>query len=224
MSKRSYSQKTKKLALDRVSRGVTYELVRERLKVPKSTLSWWARSKGKTVDRSKQIAHLARAREAALRAIAIKKSERVVRAESDAQSLANAVPVTKREISKSLLAMLYWAEGGKQEGNLKFTNTDPDLVLLFLSLLRKSYPLDETRLHIARLIHSYHDQSTLINFWSEKLDIPPSQFWKTYIKPRSGRKKQYRRNFYGICNLHYASTPIQRELLALGRALGKRLD
>lgn len=221
MLKKRYTLEVKNLALKLIAEGATYRTVREKLGVAKSTLSLWAKGQGRVPDRAKQLAHLAYARKLALATIAIGKSQRISQALSNAEHIARSVPLHSVEVSKSLLAMLYWAEGGKQEGNFKFTNTDPQLVALFLSLLRKSYEIDETRLYVALQIHSYHEREKTINFWSKKLKIPASQFWKVYLKPRSG-KREYRRNFYGICNLHYASTPIQREVLALGQALAKQ--
>jgi hypothetical protein len=221
MSKIRHTKDTHRRALELVGKGITYEAIREKLGVPKSTLSVWVSTRGKKPDRTKQIAHLKRARKLATATLSFQKSQRILQAITSAEQTARILLIEKIEINKSLLAMLYWAEGGKQEGNMKFTNTDADLVQLFLSLLRKSYRIEEARLRVALQIHSYHDKNEAISFWSRKLRIPKNQFWKPYLKPRSGRR-EYRRNFHGICNLHYASTPIQRELLALGKTLAKR--
>lgn len=173
---------------------------------------------GKKPDRTRQLAHLNVARIAAAEAVRRAKSSRIAQANLTAINLARELPINKEEIGKSLLAMLYWAEGGKQDGNMKFTNTDPDLMLFFITLLRKQYPTEEKRFRVALQLHSYHRSKEEVNFWSKILNIPISQFWKIYRKPRGGRRT-YRRNSHGICNIHYASSAIQRELLALGREL-----
>jgi hypothetical protein len=118
--------------------------------------------------------------------------------------------------------MLYWAEGGKTEGNMKFTNTDSDLVLVFLTLLRRAYPIDEARVRIGLQIHNYHDKREVVSFWSRKLNVPESQFWKPYLKPR-GKGKKYRQNFAGICNVHYSSSAIQLELMSIARGMVDKL-
>lgn len=53
-----------------------------------------------------------------------------------------------KEMEKSMLAMLYWSEGSKGRGMLKFANTDPRLMLLFITLLRRCYFLDERKFRV----------------------------------------------------------------------------
>ncbi len=199
--------------------GNTYAQIQKKYPVPKSTLSYWFSRVGKKQDRTRQLAHLHIARIASAKAKNRQKAARLKEAGDTARRVATHVPIHNEAFGKSLLAMLYWGEGGKTDCNMKFTNTDPELVSLFASLLRMHYSIDETRFRIGLQIHSYHDPKEILNFWSEKLSVPTSQFWKIYLKPRSGKKKEYRRNFYGICNLHYASSAIQRELIALGKEI-----
>jgi transposase-like protein len=223
MSRRRYLEGDKQKILALIREGVSYSKIQRDFGVPKSTLSYWVSSQGTVRDTSKQKAHLELARAASAASLRAKKVARLNLAVKSAQEIGAALSIEQTEIGKSLLAMLYWAEGGKQDGNMKFTNTDPDLVYLFLELLRKHYQIDESRLHVALLVHPYHNQGEVIDFWSDKLKINKSQFWKVYIKPRSGLRKEYRRNFYGICNVHYASCAIQRELIALGKYLAANI-
>ena len=212
----------KQKALELVRQGSTYVQIQKELGIPKSTLSVWVNQIGKKPDRARQLAHLNVARIAATATLRRNKESRIAQAALAATQLADAISINKEEVGKALLAMLYWAEGGKQDGNMKFTNTDPNLVVFFVTLLRKQYAVDEKRFHVALQLHSYHLSKEELSFWSKVLNIPISQFWKIYRKPRGGRRT-YRRNSHGICNLHYASSSIQRELLALGRKLALRV-
>ncbi|MSR70590.1 hypothetical protein EXS62_00950 [Candidatus Kaiserbacteria bacterium] len=217
-----YPEKTKQKALELVQLGKTYAQIQTNLAIPKSTLSVWVNQLGKRPDRTRQLAHLRVARIASAAALRRSKDSRIAQATLVATQLAGVTPIDRKEVGKALLAMLYWAEGGKQDGNMKFTNTDPNLVVFFITLLRKQYAVDEKRLHVALQLHSYHRSKDELNFWSKILHIPVSQFWKIYRKPRGGRRT-YRRNSHGICNLHYASSSIQRELIALGRELALKI-
>lgn len=218
-----YPEETKRRVLELGSLGNTYAQIQKKYPVPKSTLSFWFSRAGKKQNRTRQLAHLRLARAASAKSKNKQKAARVKEAMEIARGIAVHVPIYEETFGKSLLAMLYWGEGGKTDCNMKFTNTDPELVSLFASLLRIHYPIDETRFRIGLQIHSYHDPKKILDFWSRKLGIPTSQFWKIYLKPRSGKKKEYRRNFYGICNLHYASSAIQRELIALGKEISLRV-
>ena len=218
-----YPEETKRRVLELGSLGSTYAQIQKKYPVPKSTLSFWFSHAGKKQDRAEQLAHLRIARIASIKAKNRQKALRVKEAGDTARRIATHVPILQEAVGKALLAMLYWAEGGKTDGNMKFTNTDPELILVFISLLRKYYKIDESRLRIGLLVHYYHNRSRVRQFWSEKLQISTTQFWKIYLKPRSGKKRNYKRNFYGICNLHYSSSAIQRELIALGKEISLRV-
>ncbi|MBI5405646.1 hypothetical protein HY972_01230 [Candidatus Kaiserbacteria bacterium] len=214
-----YPEETKKRVLELGALGNTYAQIQKKYPIPKSTLSYWFSRAGKKQDRTQQLAHLRLARIASIAAKNRQKASRIKEAEGAAKQVATRVPILQEAVGKALLAMLYWAEGGKTDGSMKFTNTDPELMLIFISLLRKHYKINESRLRVGLLVHYYHNRSQTRQFWSEKLHIPTTQFWKIYLKPRSGKKRNYKRNFYGICNLHYSSSAIQRELIALGKEI-----
>lgn len=203
--------------------GQTYAQIQKKYPVPKSTLSYWFSRAGKKQDRTRQLDHLRLARIASIKSKNRQKELRIKEAGAAARHVATRVPILQKAVGKALLAMLYWTEGGKTDGSMKFTNTDPELVSLFLSLLRENYDIDESRLRVGLLVHYYHNRNQTRQFWSKKLHIPAKQFWKIYLKPRSGKKKGYKRNYYGICNLHYSSSAIQRELIALGKELSFRV-
>ena len=50
-----------------------------------------------------------------------------------------------KEVQKAFLSLLYWAEGQKlpERGSpVKFANTDPRMILLFVTLLKQCYSID----------------------------------------------------------------------------------
>lgn len=223
MPGKRYEPDVKRAVLKLGKSGKSYPQIQERFPIPKSTLSVWFKNAGRKPDRSKQLEHLRRIRLISAAAKHTQKQARLTRAITLAGTEAAALPLHRKDVAKALLAMLYWAEGGKQDGNFKFTNTDPVLMRTYLSLLRKSYVIDESKLRVALHVHYYHRHRETLTFWSKELAIPKSQFWRIYVKKRS-ESKRFRKNFRGICHLHYGSSAIQRELIALGKALAVRLD
>ena len=118
---------------------------------------------------------------------------------------------------KALLAMLYWAEGAKGRNDIvNFANTDPQLTELFIFLLRESYQLDESKFRVRIHLHYYHNEARVKKFWSELLNIPISQFGKTYWKKR-GTNKIYRKNEAGICFVRYNSMALKEEIMSYAR-------
>ena len=116
---------------------------------------------------------------------------------------------------KMIGTMLYWAEGYKTEkaSGVDFANSDPDMVLVFLNFLRSRYILDQHRLHFSLYHYSDQEQVHLIDFWSNKLGVPASQFKNHYIKkdPQINRRKMA----YGVLHVRYNDKKMLRDLLNL---------
>lgn len=127
-----------------------------------------------------------------------------------------------RDLEKAVLSMLYWAEGAKTFGVLQFSNTDPNLVKLFLTLLRKNYQIDESRLRVQLHLHYYHPRIKTKEFWSTLLDIPINQFNKIANKPRSVGKR-FRKNSWGICGLRYNDREVLARVVNFGYFLGEKM-
>jgi hypothetical protein len=121
--------------------------------------------------------------------------------------------------------MLYWAEGTKspKSGAFIFVNTDPALLNLYITTLRNTFPIIESKFRIGLQIHEYHNSEAAILFWSNCLNIPKSQFWKIYVKKRSKHKK-FRENFQGMCSIYYGDRTIRDELLSLGKLLAQNIS
>lgn len=126
------------------------------------------------------------------------------------------------QTSKIILSMLYWAEGSKRDRQVTFANTDPKLSLLFITLFRKCYQIDEKRLRLRIYLHYYHKKKASLNFWSQLLDVPINQFQKTYFKSRS-KTKRFRQNYAGICFIRYADVAIKDKIMQLAFAFADRI-
>jgi len=114
-------------------------------------------------------------------------------------------------------ALIYWCEGAKSANCVDFTNSDAQLVSLFLKLFRSCFAISESRLRVSLHVHDYHDIDTQINFWSKVTSIPKQQFIKPYQKPHTG--KQIRDNYQGCVSIRYHNTEIARQLMACAKAM-----
>ncbi len=205
--------------------GKSYAEIQKQFPIPKSTLSVWLGEKCKGVfDRKAQLEHLKKIRLIARETIQKNRLDRNAIPAEKGRALAKKFALTNTKTRKALLAMLYWAEGAKYEGvhGLKFVNTDPRLAVLYLSLLRTCFPIDESRLRIRIHVHHYHNKKESLIFWSNTLKVPTTQFGKFYVKKRSVQRR-FRRNFMGICFIYYPSNAIRIELLELAYALSARV-
>lgn len=216
-----YSKETKRVIEQWRARGKSYSEITRRFNVPKSTLSTWLNKKYKGLySRERQLRHLANARPLALAAIQrrIERENSFIR-EKVAMEF-KTYPLGEIGLQKSILAALYWAEGAKhgRMSGIKFANTDPALLRLFLILLRNCFHPDEKRFHVILHVHYYHSKKECEHFWSKQLDIPLTQFWKTYVKRRSVTKR-FRKNFVGICFLYHSDSRLRKEMMELAHQL-----
>jgi hypothetical protein len=124
-------------------------------------------------------------------------------------------------LQKVLCSFLYWGEGGKSESCVSFVNSDPEMIKMFLYLLRSSYNLDESKLRGLVHVHEYHNETEIKLFWSQITRIPLSQFTKSYLKPHTGKIKRI--GFKGTIRINYYDSKIAYELKTFYNEIVKRL-
>lgn len=218
-----YSQDTREKVARLRQEGKTYAEIRKLYNVPKSTLSNWLGKKYAGIfDTEARLEHLKKIRKLSASTLRKAKIDRDEVHAARGRNFAQSLPSHNPALQKALLAMLYWAEGKKGGGALVFANTDPRLVLLYITMLRNCFTIDESKLRARVHLHYYHNKKESLRYWSELLKIPVDQFGKLYIKKRS-RSKKFRQNFKGICFVIYSNTGFLKEMLALGEALGSRV-
>lgn len=72
------------------------------------------------------------------------------------------------------ISALYWAEGSKKDFGL--SNTDPDLIRVFINGLRKVFNVEEERLRISIRIFEDMDREKCLDFWSGVVGISKDKF------------------------------------------------
>jgi hypothetical protein len=113
---------------------------------------------------------------------------------------------------------LYAGEGGKRPGGVKFANSDPRMILAFVTWLRRFFDVDEQRLRVKLYLHEDLDLATAIEFWSALTGIPDSQFYKPY---RAVADATIRRNrhIHGCPGIVYSCTVTHRRVMAMIEAV-----
>lgn len=225
IKKQRYPAESKMRARELRILGKTYKEIRDALKIPRSTLcTWLAKEALFPFDRETQLKHLENIRPLAIAAKHKKKETETQEIAVKIREEFSSFPTNDKHISKTILAMLYWAEGAKYEGvsGLRFVNTDPKLMKLYITLLRKCFEIDENRFWVRLHLHYYHPIKSSRRYWADILGISEAQFAPVYIKKRS-RHKRFRKNFKGICLLTYNESSIRKDLMALGQILHDKL-
>lgn len=119
---------------------------------------------------------------------------------------------------KIFLALLYWGEGAKTNGNFWFINSDPGMISLYMLLLRKSFSVDEGRFKVWLHLHEYHHREEMIVFWSKVTGICKNQF-SVYNKPHTGINKKL--GYKGCLSIRYKDSKILKEIFIIIKRLCK---
>jgi len=219
-----WSQDIKNSAVRLRKQNLSYGEIIKRLGVSRSTLFTWIGGMKRPgyITASDMRLHMKRIQKLATIAIRRERVERLEAITSRVKKEVSLFPVNNIVYLKSMLSMLYWAEGSKGRGQIVFANTDPKLALLFLTMLRKVYRIDESKLRVRLHLHSYHNVDQSTKFWSDLLKISESKFGKIYIKERSKTKK-FRENFAGICFIKYYSENLRFEILEVADQIAKKI-
>lgn len=217
----SYSMNTVIKAKELRRKGYSLGEIATKFQISKSTASLWTSKEKQTKFGLKRIVNRQDlARKKAF--LTIEKKRGIVRKqiwEKSKQTLKE-IRLT-RPLSKLISSIFMWTEGEKGDfGRLGFTNSDPQMVCTFLSLLRRSFPLDESKLRALVHIHEYHDEKEIIKFWSEKTKISKDQFTKSYLKPHTG--KRIRNNYMGSIHINYYDYKVARELASIYNMFAKK--
>lgn len=193
-------------------------------KIPKSTLSYWCAGIALSDPQRENIKQLilksgAQGRIAALK-VNREKRERYL-AEIDRQNGWVKGAVENVEVAKLVLAALYLGEGTKRPSAVIFANSNPEIIGLFLKLLRSVYPIDERKFRCTLMCRADQDVAKLEKFWSKYTGISRKLFKPTRIDPRTVGKPSINKEYRGVCRIDYYSAHLVNDILSVGKMLCK---
>lgn len=112
--------------------------------------------------------------------------------------------------------MLYWAEGSKSRNAVKFVNSDPAMVRLFVDFLRGEYGVSDTSFRIWCNLFADHAerQYEIEQFWLDTLDLPRScpRTSTVNVYSKHSQKKRQNKLPYGTVRVCVHSTAIVQSI------------
>ena len=190
----------------RSEEGLALNEIADRLQVSKSSVSFWVRD---VVLSEEQAAQLASQNPLLNRQF---RSSQVSRERARAARAACQEEGRERARQADPLhaagCMLYWAEGSKSRCTVAFTNSDPDMVDLFVRFLERCY--DVPRQRMVAYVNCHDDCASVTEieqFWLERLQFDRSQLRKTTVNYHSSYSKRKRcgKLVYGTCRVSFES-------------------
>ena len=122
---------------------------------------------------------------------------------------------------------LYWAEGGKKHRRVVLTNSDPNMIRLWIFWLQKCMGVNKDRLTCCVGINQIHEYriEKVQDYWLKVVGVPINQFLKPSFKKVQNKKiyKNHDRH-YGTLTLRVRrSTNMNYEILGQIDQLKKQL-
>ena len=211
------------------SKGKTYSEIRRALdiSIPKSTLSNWCQDVVLPDWYNAKIRELNNKsfKKAQVMAWTSIKRKRELHLRKVRRSASAVLRKFNQEDLRVALAMLYLGEGAKWKGHsgLMLGSSDPNLVLLYILLLKKCYKIRLDQLKCRICYRADQDISELEKYWSAITGVPRENFYKTKPDPRTKGRKTKKVDYKGVCVLTCAGAKIQLELEEIARLLLQKL-
>lgn len=217
----AYPIATKHHAIELRKKGYSIKEVSKEMGITQSTSSLWLRDINLNPAAQERLRHRRIYGQYITSLIWKQKRESSsLKANIEAQHILTNIIFTP-EISLIICASLFWAEGSKNRNSVIFTNSDPEMIKVFLSTFRCAFTLNEYKFRCLVHIHDYHDDKETKKFWSELTGIPLTQFNKSYRKPHTEKRK--RPNYPGCIRITYSDTLIAQKLKAIYNTLATKL-
>ncbi len=183
MSKKTDLEIISKIKLLR-KKGYSLPEISRKLKIAKTTVFRYASE----VSLSQKYANILKAKRGGSRKIKELKLRRALREAKEFSIL------SERE-KLLFISALYWAEGSK--GDFGLSNTDENLIKVFVNGLRQLLKITDDRLAVSVRIYEDLDREKCLTFWSEIVGIPKENF--VSVDVLKGKKSG--KLAYGMCRV-----------------------
>ncbi len=202
----------KKLARKLRKDGLSLNEIASQVNVAKSTVSLWVRDivlSQKKIDRLKSKCNIPSHFNEKKSKVAF---EQRLSYQNEGRNLAK-----DSNILHAIGCMLYWGEGSKSRSICGMSNSDPELLKLFIRFLKEIFSISETKISLH--IHCYTGNGLSISdietYWINMLGLPNSCLRKTSINKiskSSSRKKPKNKLIYGTAYIRIYNTSLVQKI------------
>lgn len=207
--------------------GISIGKIEAALGIPRSTLHGWFKSIRLSYRQKQKLQSdwrkgLILARKKAIVWHNDQKAKRLQRAEELAANALSKIDVQDRNIMELSLAMLYLGEGFKKDSGTGIGNSDPKILIFFITLLKTIFEVTEDNITCYLHLRADQDEQKMKQYWSTALGVPVENFRKSSIDLRTKGKASYE-SYKGVCVVRCNSVAIQRKLVYLSRTYCERI-
>jgi transcriptional regulator with XRE-family HTH domain len=189
-------------------KGYSINQIVKELGVAKSSVSIWVRDITLTEPQSLE---LAKNSHSAL-AVERRRTSRLLNEQTKREKLIEAAALEIKPITDEQLwlmgTMLYWAEGGKTQRMVRFSNGDPEMIKIMMEYFRRICAVPEHKFRGYIHIHPHLDYRGAERYWASITAIPLAQFFKTYRKPNKSSQNKKNSLPHGVLDIYVLDTKL----------------
>jgi hypothetical protein len=203
----------KEKAVSLRKRGFLYSEIQQKIgNIPKATLFCWFKNISYSNSALKKLKK--KNRDSSLKNIKLFNSKRSVVVRKDnvfAFKEGKEMILSNNDKLMFVGVSLFWAEGTKarqvnRTPDLRFTNSDREMIIVFMKFLRKYFEIHDQKLKASIQIHENCDRQESIIYWSKITKIPKDKFYIINQKPISSKNKRPKNSLpYGTITIRYVS-------------------
>jgi len=194
--------------------GLPIKMIARQLNVAPSSVSVWVRDIALTPEQQETLRMMNPAynRQLSGRTVLVerRRAERLA-AQNEGRRLAK-----DGEPLHAAGCMLYWAEGAKSRNVVRFSNSDPEMVRLFVRFLRTYFDVADEHVRVTCYLFADHveRQKEVEQFWLDTLELPRSSLCKSIVNVYSKHSQKKRRNKlpYGTCRVAVSRTAVVQSI------------
>jgi predicted transcriptional regulator len=198
----------------REERGYSIKQIAALLRVSTSSVSLWVRDIELTHEQHKALRERNPAYNRQLNGRAIASANR--RAERVAYQEQGRVLARRADMLHAAGCMLYWAEGARERNAVRFSNSDPEMVRMFVDFLRSYFQVADE--HIRLTCHLYADhidrQREIERFWLDVTGLSQASLCRSIVNVYSKYSARKRVNMlpYGTCRVVVNKTSVVQSI------------
>ncbi len=209
----------KKTAVTLRRKALSIGRIERRLGIPRSTLSGWFKNVKLTARQQEKLfcdwkKALVKARRKAVLWHNAQKKKRLLEAEKSAASTLKNINHNDTNILELALAILYLGEGSKKKVGTELGSSDPLIMSVFVTLIKKIYGVDSGSIKCFLYLRADQNADEIKKFWARTLKLPLSNFKSVQFDKRTIGYKTYS-DYKGVCQLNCGNAAIQRKLISL---------
>lgn len=198
----------KKRAIGLRKRGLSYSEILIQVPVAKSSLSLWLKGVGLAQSQKQRLTE--RKLAGMKRGWEARRRNRVLLSERIRGEAKKEIgTLSDRELWLIGIA-LYWGEGNKEKEckpgcGIRFSNSDPRMIKLFLKWLLRIVKLSRSELFFEIYIHENHKDKIdrVTDYWSHYTGFPKNMFTRIYFKRNQikTKRKNVGNDYYGLLRI-----------------------